>query len=146
MSGGEGALYVCISRVRVIVSFGLPGWYCSMYLWHLQWVKPTVATHSLWVLIGPFVEGLWGDELEWGYRVPLLTNLWCLRCMENDGALDLDFRATPPARPHTTTQEPRAVTMKLGEPKWKCPKAVVPTHLQTSWSVKSRILKWSVKS
>jgi hypothetical protein len=39
---------------------------------------------------------------------------------------------------------PRVVTMKLWEPKWKCPKAV-PTHLQHH-VVWSRILKCSVKS
>jgi hypothetical protein len=43
-----------------------------------------------------------------------------------------------------STHEPRAVTMKLWEPKRKCPK-VVPTHLQNH-VVWSRILKRSVKS
>ena len=42
------------------------------------------------------------------------------------------------------TQEPRAVTMKLWEPKRKCPKAV-PIHLQ-SHVLWSRTLKCSVKS
>ena len=44
------------------------------------------------------------------------------------------------AAPHT---RPRAVTMKLWEPKRKCPKAI-PTHLQTTFSVVP--LKCSVKS
>ena len=42
------------------------------------------------------------------------------------------------------TREPRAVTMKLWEPKRKCPKAV-PTHFQTH-VVWSRIFKCSVKA
>ena len=42
------------------------------------------------------------------------------------------------------SNEPRAVTMKLWEPKRKCPKAI-PTHLQNH-VVRSRILKCSVKS
>jgi hypothetical protein len=43
------------------------------------------------------------------------------------------------------THEPRAVTVKLWEPKRKCPKAVVPTHLQIH-KVWSRTLECSVKS
>jgi hypothetical protein len=43
------------------------------------------------------------------------------------------------------THEPRAVTMKLWEPKRKCPKAAVPTHLQNH-VVWSRILDCNVKS
>ena len=42
------------------------------------------------------------------------------------------------------THEPRAVTLKLWEPKWKCPKAV-PRHLQNH-IVWSRIFKCSVMS
>ena len=43
------------------------------------------------------------------------------------------------------THEPRAVTMKLWEPKRKCPKAAVPTHLQHHVVVWSWALKCSVK-
>ena len=73
--------------------------------------------------------------LKWTISQPLNLNIWKWVIKNTTGKLFL--------RVHFI-YEPRAVTMKLWEPKRKCPKAV-PTHLHNR-IVWSRTLKCSVKS
>ena len=113
--------------------------------WSVSWVGTYTHLHSLAAGLTPQALDLFAGSL-----APQAHGGPAIRGLARLGYANLVYYLAPaltgsffPSKGHFT-HEPRAVTMRLWEPKRKCPKAV-PTHLQNH-VVWSQILKCSVKS